>query len=180
MSPDLNSQLLKGKIRLEPGNGTVLKLDIVENANAISVFSEDFSCSKCTLKLENAERVQENRTYGMGSYWNVRKKFGKDEKSFILIDGLADAKDRKTANMMKLVNEGKAVAFLKVDGSCPSPEDIVVQFIDKAEGWNKTGAFEYPVEIPRGCREIKILLNSLNASVEKIRIWYLPLTEKNN
>jgi len=178
LSSDINTQMLKGKIRLEAGDGTVLKLKIRENASAILLFSEDFSCAKCTLKIENASRVQENRTYGMGSYWSVRKDSGKgikDEKSFILIDGLMNEKDKKTANVMKLVNEGKATAFLKIDGNCPNPEDIVVQFVDdKGEGWNKISSFEYPIEIPKGTREIKILLNSLNASVEKISIWYVP------
>ena len=183
LSPDENTRTSNGKIKLEAGDGTVLKLEILENASAILLFSEDFSCAKNTLSLENASIVQDTRAFGMGTYCSVRKNAGKDsknEKSFIILKGLMTGKDRMTGNVMNLVNSGKGMAFLKIDGSCPNTEDLVVQFVDdKGEGWNKTSSYEYPIEIPKGTKEIKIFLNRLNASVAKVSIFCIPVTEKN-
>ena len=100
ITPDINSKMQLAKIKLDAGDGAMLKLTLGEDAAGMLLFSEDFSHACCSVKLENASRSQVFRPFNMGYHWCVRKdadkgKVNMDQQASITIEGLAEAKTRR-------------------------------------------------------------------------------------
>lgn len=167
--------LLQGGVDLEPGGGTILRVSYRDGKGGFLLYDEDFSLRVVTAKLEGCERRLENRGFGMGRHSVVRKTAGTDAEAAIEIGGLdkhSYGPGSPLATALHDVAKGKARVYLKIDGSCPEPESIVVRFVDKDgnAGWNKTSAYHVPVPVPAGTTAVRVRLAD-DASVSQLRLW---------
>jgi hypothetical protein len=160
-------------IKLGPGDGGVFKLEMKGRPGVLAL-SETFNGRAPVMELVNCSRRLHQRGFGMGLQWKVTR--GEacpvDKEAYILIDKLHDKKHSGLAQSLEAIDKSGEMVMLKIDGTCPATEDIVVSYINaKGEvGWNKTSEYQLPLVIPADTRQIKVLLKERGA-IFRISLW---------
>lgn len=162
-------------ITLPHGGGTLLRLDLKHGVAGFVLYDETIQHRAITATLQNAERHNENRGFGMGRQHRIRAGTDADKPAKIRLEDLQPHHHGRGSVMLTALRDvGKDTArvFLHVQGSCPEPEDIVVSFVDDKgkSGWNKTDDYHRPISVPANTDTIRILLGP-NGAVERIRLW---------
>jgi len=170
------------RLSLRPGEGTVLETTFAGPRPGLVMFDEDFAKAAVTAKLVGASRRRERRGFGMGHTWRVRREAEADGDSLVVLDGLQKhhhGSGSRLLTAMREVGKGTARILLKIDGQCPRPESIVVQFVDKdgKAGWNKTDAYHLPIALPANTHAIQIRLAE-DAAIDRVQLWRLSIPEK--
>jgi len=170
-----NEKLLRTQLTLAPGDGTVLRLSFAGGRPGLLLYDEDFSKAAVTAGLEGVSRQPERRGFGMGSSWRVRKSGEADEDALITVDGLQShhhGRGSAVLTAMRELGKGTALVYLLVDGNCPKPESIVVQFVDGEgnAGWDKTDAYHLPIALRADVAAVRIRL-AADAAVDRVRLW---------
>lgn len=177
LSPDdvTDSGLLKTQVTLAAGGGTVLRVAFRGPRPGLLLYDEDFSKAAITATLDGVSRRRERRGFGMGSTWRVRKDGTADQDAFVILDGLQThhhGRGSRVLTAMREVGKGTAAVYLTIDGRCPDPESIVVQFLDQEgkAGWDKTDAYHLPIALRADTDAIRIRL-AAGAAVDRVRLW---------
>lgn len=165
--------LLDGQLLLDPGMGTVLRLECRPDSQ-LALFSENFSGQNLGAKLDGAGRQLERRGFAMGAAWRVRKTGTCDEDGRVTPNG-----GKPVANALRDASKGRTTVYLMADGWFHEAESLVVSFKDKDDngGWHKTVEHHRPVAIPPDTATIELLLRTEDAALTGVRIWRVDTLE---
>jgi hypothetical protein len=177
-----NERLATIRLPLRPGEGTVLETTFAGPRPGLVMFDEDFAKAAVSAKLVGASRRRERRGFGMGHVWRVRREAEADGDSLVVLEGLQKHHHGSGSILltaMRELGQGTAQVLLKIDGQCPRPESLVVQFVDKdgKAGWNKTDAYHLPIAVPANTHAIQIRLAE-DAAIDRVQLWRLSIPAK--
>lgn len=170
VSMDSRVNFLRTEIPLEPGDGTLLKVEF-EKCPGFLVFEEDFSMPTTSVSVSNIKREFVGRPFSTGWDWVFKKKdTSSQDKGVIKIEGISRKRASSTGGFGA---SEKFMVYMFVEGNYLTSGSMVIEFIDK-EGNKEIGMrynYHLPCLIPYGTKDVNIYIEDSNVEIDRIIIW---------
>lgn len=171
-----NSDFLTTYLKLEPGSGTILKVEFYNECGFL-VFKEDFSIATMGVETKNIIRRPIKRFWGTGFEWIIEKEKDAppDTKGIITFRDILKPFPSPIGGFNILQND----IYIFIEGNHKKAESLIVEWVDKdgKKGWLMSNNYHLPCKIPSGTKDINIYIED-GVSINKILIWTIPKINK--
>lgn len=165
---DTNGNFLKADFTLEPGDGTLLKVEFDKNVGFLT-FEEDFSMPTTAVSVINMKRKYIERPFSTGWDWIIEKDSASKDKGIVKIGDVSKKYPSPTGGFG--ISENFKI-YMLVESNQDNADSIEVEFVNKEGKIQIAERINYylPFLIPYGTREVNINVKD-GVSIKKIIIW---------